>query len=685
MQPAPTASQQEDSGELAVPGSGLETEAPASPLLAADEELHFQHEIFREHASGNVHSFILHFNVHDFVVTPSLLQNAHFSPLRLRDYLGHLLRSRGFDVVIYYSLSGGLSLLDEAAMQERIRSAIPDPVRKKERYYGQTGGQADGQVPPGDERVVALTHLDRLLHYQPEPGQKEKAAPPRIAVILEYLETICPHEDAGGHDPAATFAIQMLHRWAMDRRLQTRHMVVGLASDLGHVASILYTATSECRPYRVDLPLEETQALSGELPRRQRSDWLQWLTEGMQSEQRINPLSLPGSLPDVQALAGQTSGFNYDNLRDLVYYASFYKFPLTGEIVQARKRDIITAESRELLEIVEPRDGFELVAGYGYVKSYLEKVARAITQQGVDPVLKELIPKGILFLGPPGTGKSYLAAALAKATGFNMVKFKNIRSMWVGESERNLNRVLDLLQGMSPVIVFVDEIDQALGSRQVGGGGDSGVERRIFQRILEFMAQDENRGRILWVAASNRPDGIDTALLSRFDVVMPFLLPDAPARRVMLAEAYPAKNRYVLDPAISADDIGILVEQTLGFSGREIDTLCRQAMMLASLDRLESQAPPPEQRPVVCLGHLQRAIQDFRRAHDPHQYELQTLLAIQNTNFKTFLPSRAEMPPEIIPDEDNGEALDEEKLERRIDELRLWMGRRRMAEYGLAQ
>ena len=675
-----------------------------TPPPGQPDEQPFLREMFREHEAGNVHQFILYFNVHDYVFSPQMAGQPGYFPLRLRDYLGEQLHLCGFDVVIYYSISGGLSYLDEAGMAPYITQRIPDEVRRRPRHYGQGNNNPQENVPVLSESMQALTYLDRLLRYTPpelQPGEKKRPQhdAPRIAVILEYLETLTPHEDSAHQDAGAAFAIQMLHRWAMDRRLRRKHMVVGLASDLGHVASILYTAASECRAYRVDLPIEELpRALhNGEAARRERSAWLEWVLRTLPYP--ANPLQQPGAISDVTHLATQTSGFNYDNLRDIVFYAAVRGEPLTSQLVQERKREIITAESRDLLEIIEPQDDFNCIAGYDYVKRYLLKVRDAIRGQGQDPALAAMIPKGILFLGPPGTGKSYMVAALARATGFNMVKLKNIRSMWVGESERNLNRVLDLLTGMAPVIVFVDEIDQALMARQSGGGGgDSGVERRIFQRILEFMAMDRNRGRILWIAASNRPDGIDAALLSRFDVVMPFLLPDQAARKAMILSAYPRKIGYQL-ALYEEDEVQRLVEALGGFSGREIDTLCRRALQLASEQHLEaahaaaapaSAAPQAESPadaapapPQVSVSLLLQVLEDFRLARDQSQYRLQTLLAINTTNFYSFLPSREELPAEIAAATGASRPLDEQRLQEEIETLRLAIGQRRMAEYGV--
>jgi transitional endoplasmic reticulum ATPase len=114
------------------------------------------------------------------------------------------------------------------------------------------------------------------------------------------------------------------------------------------------------------------------------------------------------------------------------------------------------------------------------------------------------------------------------------VRLGDFREMWVGQSERNFSRILQLLQSFGRVIVFMDELDQGEGaSRNVEAHETS---RRIFGKLLEFMASPRNRGQILWIAASNRPAKIDPALLRpvRFDLILPFDLPDAAGCREIL-------------------------------------------------------------------------------------------------------------------------------------------------------
>ncbi len=610
-------------------------------VLADDGEFRWQQEILSEVESWrNVHRFILYFNVSDYVVSPSLVKYENFNPLRLREYLGQLLHDRGYSVVIHYSASQGLRLMDESSMRPILASIdmeLPDTGRRPVSPISREGAQ------PSIGVEAALSYLEHLLAYGND-NENEDDEHLRIAVIIEYLETIAPREGSHLFVPPAERVIEFLHRLSFDLRIRRKgHVILMLTEDIGQVASSLQSATSECRIYRVDLP---------DTPRREA--WISWL-----HKRGVNSLKTNSDFTNAKDLAAQTAGFNYDNLRDLMYIAQQNEEGLTLAQVRERKREVISAESRDLLEFIEPSHNLDDIAGYEWVRRHLRRVRELMK----DPDLADLTPKGILFLGPPGTGKSYTVAALAEETKFNMVKFKNIRSMWVGESERNLNRVLDLLTTLHPAIVFIDEIDQALGRRGGQEVDSSGVDRRLFQRLLEVMADDRNRGKVLWVAASNRPDLVDQALISRFDMVVPYLLPDAKARRAMFDEIYPKKLNYQVKWE-NSKELDEVVHRTSGFSGRELDTICRHAKNQAAVTLKDVS------KVVVSGKELIATIDDFRPAHDEDEYMLFTLLAIQATNFSRFLPDWEDLPEDIRkPSPKDQPPVDKVKLQDEIARL----------------
>ncbi len=134
------------------------------------------------------------------------------------------------------------------------------------------------------------------------------------------------------------------------------------------------------------------------------------------------------------------------------------------------------------------------------------------------------LPMGYLLCGPVGTGKTFLVECLAGEAGVPVVKLKNFRDRWVGSSEGNLEKIFRLVRALGRCMVFIDEADQTLGRRD-SGSGDSGLSGRLYSMIAQEMSDTANRGRVLWILASSRPDLIEVDLKrpGRVDVKVPLL------------------------------------------------------------------------------------------------------------------------------------------------------------------
>ena len=177
----------------------------------------------------------------------------------------------------------------------------------------------------------------------------------------------------------------------------------------------------------------------------------------------------------------------------------------TDRLIAKRKREILERECFGLVEFVEPAHGFEVVGGMEEVKKDLLVIAESIREGRTSRV-----PMGILFTGPMGTGKTFVAEAFAKECGLTTIKLKNFRSKWVGATEGNLEKILNVIRAIGQVVVIIDEGDRAFGNTD--GEGDGGTSSRVIARIKEFMSDTSNRGRILFLVMTNRPDKLDVDL-----------------------------------------------------------------------------------------------------------------------------------------------------------------------------
>lgn len=195
--------------------------------------------------------------------------------------------------------------------------------------------------------------------------------------------------------------------------------------------------------------------------------------------------------------------------------------------------------------------------------------------------------KGILLYGPPGTGKTLLAKAIATESQANFISVKgsSLFNMWVGESEKGLRKIFEKARQAAPTVIFFDEIDSMAPKRAVG----SGVTKRMVNTLLSEMDGLEQLNDIIVIAATNRPDILDPALLrpGRFDRIISVPIPEKKSR-LEIIKVHTSKM------SISKDvNIEMLSEKTENFSGADIESLCKEAG-LAALRRYITEKDVPE-------------------------------------------------------------------------------------------
>jgi cell division protease FtsH len=234
----------------------------------------------------------------------------------------------------------------------------------------------------------------------------------------------------------------------------------------------------------------------------------------------------------------------------------------------------------KLLTEAQGKITFEDVAGIEEAKEELEEIIAFLKEPKKFTALGGKIPKGVLLVGPPGTGKTLLARAVAGEAGvpFFSISGSDFVEMFVGVGA---SRVRDLfLQGKknAPCIIFIDEIDAVGRHRGAGlGGGHDEREQTLNQLLVEMDGFESNEGVIL-IAATNRPDVLDPALLrpGRFDrqVVVP--RPDVKGREQILTVH---AKKVPLTPEV---DLGVIARGTPGFSGADLANLVNEAALLAA-------------------------------------------------------------------------------------------------------
>ena len=247
----------------------------------------------------------------------------------------------------------------------------------------------------------------------------------------------------------------------------------------------------------------------------------------------------------------------------------------------------------------------------GGLEEIKQRLREAVQWPLMHPELFESLrlapPKGALLSGPPGCGKTLLAKALATEAAVNFVSVKGpeLLSMYVGESERGLRDVFRKARQAAPCIIFFDEID-ALASTRSRGGNDSGVAARVLSQLLTELDGIEELKGVFVLAATNRPDLLDPALLrpGRFDIQFAMPLPDRAVREKIFA--IHLRDRP-LEAGVTA---AWLAGECEGFNGAQIEGVCRRAVMAVIAQQIAAGAAAAD-APALRREHLEAAIREI--------------------------------------------------------------------------
>ncbi|HEY3365447.1 MAG TPA: AAA family ATPase [Symbiobacteriaceae bacterium] len=264
---------------------------------------------------------------------------------------------------------------------------------------------------------------------------------------------------------------------------------------------------------------------------------------------------------------------------------------VTMDDFRAGLAEVEPSATRELV-LDRPREDWESVGGLHQVRARLNLLVERPLQFGDTLARFGLqLPRGILFTGPSGTGKTLIARALGSRIAANFIGIEGpaLFRKWMGETEKGLRDLFRKARQAAPCVLFIDELD-ALAPVRGAAGLTEGSERAVSQLLSELDGLREDSGVIV-IGATNRPDRLEPALLrsGRFDYVLEFQLPDAAERAEILAVH---TRRLPL-----AGDVNLvhLAEQTRGWTGAGLRALAQRAALLAADQWLDStsQGPPP--------------------------------------------------------------------------------------------
>ena len=536
--------------------------------------------------SGSTQAIILHLNTRDYALPGKFLVPFLTGRLATRDIVAIYNRSSGVRFPIPTMEQKAKDLL---GLEKPVQTNANPAFAALAAVTGQQSAPAfDWPKAP----AAALALLEKLM-----------LADAKVTVILEYAETLLPAADLPMMSPDDRNLLVTLLRWGTDPTLNAAgNFAFLLVQNLTDLHPALRAGSSGY--YAIEVPLPDREA---------RKNFIEWYLETQPIESEIG----------TDEFANLTAGLSLIHIENILLKAALAG-RLTRDLVRAEKTALIAQEYAGLLEMMDPTNGFEIVGGMEQLKAWAEaEIIRPVRENR----LRDM-PQGVIFVGPPGTGKTFFVKALGKEIGFNAValNMQNILGGIVGTSERNLARALSVVKSLSPVLVFMDELDQSDVSARGNNSGNP-VAKNLFSQLLQFLGDPSNRGRVVFFGASNRPDLMDDALLrfGRIDAIIPVLLPEEP-ERLAIAQATARSLGFIITAA-AAEFIAVDSDK---YSAADVAQVVIKASKIVKRTSND---------PTILTAHAQAAARTLRPA-TPAKADYFTMLAVQACNDTELLPPR---------------------------------------------
>jgi len=567
-------------------------------------------ELKRRYLAGEAGVFLLHGNVHDGVPHEGAL----------RPFVEYV-----HDVVL-------------AAKPQRYELALRHAGLKRR-------GEGTKPIEYGDSLLEGMANLEVRMR-----------AGEGIALVLPHAGDLVPNAETTFLSTDERGLLEIFHDWSLSGLLlQRNHIVVLLCASLAEIHPSLNTNPRICA-IEVGLPDEAArlQLVKQSAPHMsvEHQTLVAKHTAGLrlleidsivaerpaaglsEEERKALALSLLGDAADAQQRAEMYAGVTAGKTREEI------AFMILGQnapkpdadpvdamlaIIGERKREIIQRSCGDLIEFLDPSYGLDAVGGYDQIKAELMKIAATIKTGD-----RKLAPMGLLAVGPMGVGKTFVIKAFLKEAGLPGVVLKNFRSKWVGSTESNLERVLKIVRAMSPIALVIDEGDRSFGNGGEGGETDGGTSSRVIARIKDFMSDPDNRGHVLTILMTNRPDKLDVDIKrpGRLDRKIPFFYADLAEDRLRIVRVILKRNGAEL-PADHDTELLAALEPLSGYSNADLEAIALLALDIARNDN----AP-------LGVSHLQQAITDFIPPQHSDTIQLMELLAVQESSRRSLLPER---------------------------------------------
>ena len=552
------------------------TTAPAPTLPPPTALPAWAREAIQLYESNAASQFIIYGNVYDQLLIPT----GGTSRLgTLSEFLLEVLLPN-FDVVLSYDLGNGIRV------EKGGQTFTTWPQYKQ-----------DPTLPKAPRAAVEkLTHYFRYVANLARLNQQRL----QVACVIRSADLLAPMVQ-GSTDYDLSALASLVRDWASEALLTAHSFATFLIVENINDLHPLIVNNPRTARIKVTLPSPEDlqRAFTVMAP--------QYTCALQEYSQKLDSLAYQ--------LAGSTLGAAETMLKTKEHA----KEKIVPEDLVRLKKQLVEQDCSDLIEFVQSSRTLDDIYGQEKVKSWLRQ--DIALWRGND---LQAMPKGYLLCGPVGTGKTFMVECLAGEAGVPVVKLKNFRDKWVGSTEGNLEKIFRLLQALGRCYVFVDEADQAIGRRD-SGAGDSGISGRIYSMLAEEMGSSTNRGKLIWILASSRPDLIEVDLKrpGRVDVKIP-LFPTTTAHESFDLLRMLAKRRQV---ELKAEDFAVVQDTVpLLLTPGSAETL---AVKIYRLVRTEGKS---------AIAALQACLTDYQNPVSLDTLRFQIELAVKEASDLEFVP-----------------------------------------------
>ena len=583
----------------------------------------FWDRIASEYNAGVSHQFLLHFNVED------LVRDEVYGYLPMFPYLMEQLNTLGCDFVIGYTPSQGviwpdvnqwkaiqkwLGLLPYEQQQD---DGSRTPINSKIHHWKLNEDTfLTGKHPPSQE---VWKNLDALAHE----GRV------KVGLIVNFVEKIVPNTELTALDKDSSLFLNMFQEWAGDFDIRMKKNVVLLVTQ--NVADVHPALVKQSEIPTIEIPFPDYN---------ERLEFIKYLinvpipSPPPTGTQLTRSVTLAPGFSEDQ-FARDTAGLNLFGIHDVALRAEEAETAITRELTESYRRDRVEIFSHGIVEVLHTSSDLGGVRGMGHVIAVIRDIAGAMSEGDL-----QRVPRGLLFLGTPGTGRAMAAELLAGNGNMAFVRLKNMREIGAEFAnpsgmertyDRNLKLAINFIQAIAPVVVFLD-MDKAWSLR--AGLQPSPLNSTLPIELLNAIEDPSLQGKVIWIGTSNRPDLMDPIFRrdGLFDHRLVFL-PPTPAERADILE----KFFKVAQIAVQNIDFG-----KIGTDGYTHE-LC--ASHLYVIGQRSYNIAKRNNRQAVTEADLIEAASDFVPEYSPEMNEFTALLALREANSRSMIP--AALPAEF--------------------------------------